>query len=156
VVDPQKPCVRCGAVNRDTRGRCRPCQQKYQQSKEARNAKKVYDRRYRKSEKGREAIKAYDRGYRQSEKGREAKKAYDRKYCYNLTKPCKKCGVVDRYKNGKCKACSTIYQKLHQRSAQYREWQNKHKKLNFQFRLQNQQKVIEQCQQQLTQQNEIS
>jgi len=153
-----KLCVKCGEVDRDIQGRCRPClrksQQKYRESKKGREKRNARIRQYHQSEKGREARQARQRRYNQSKKGREARKAIYRNYCPDLTKPCKNCGVVDRYKNGKCRACAAIYRKTYQRSAQYRESQNKNKKLNFEFSLQNQQKVIKQCQQKSTQPNE--
>jgi len=156
--NPTKPCGKCGEVDRDTQRRCRPClrksKEKYRQSKKGRETRNARIRQYHQSEKGREAIKARQRRYSQSKKGREARKAIYQNYCPDLTRPCKNCGVVDRYQNGKCRACAAIYRKTYQRSAQYRESQNKRNKLNFEFSLKNQQKVIKQCQQKLTQPNE--
>ena len=181
MVDLTKPCRKCGAVDRDPRGRCKPCQskrqKKYRESEKNREKASAWQREYRKSGKGREVRKAADRRYKQSEKGREATKAANRRYCLDLTKPCRKCGAVDRYKCGVCKACTLNYQKTYRHSEECREskrkymikyfasaenrerkrvGKSKHKKLNFEFSLQNQQKAIEQCQQKLTQPNEIS
>ena len=160
MVDLTKPCGKCGVVDRNARGNCKPClrksKQKYRESKKGRETRNTRIRQYHQSEKGREARKERERRYNQSKKGREARKSIYRNYCPDLTRPCKNCGVVDRYKNGKCRACAAIYRKTYQRSAQYRESQNKHKKRNFEFSLQNQQKVIEQCQRKLTQPNETN
>jgi len=158
VVDLTKPCVKCGEVDRNAQGRCRPCQRKYEtkyrKSKEGREKLNTRQRRRRQSEKVREAKKASDRRYRQSEKVREAKKASDRKRFLDLTTPCKECGVVGRYQNGKCKACVAIHQKTNQSLARRHKARSKYKKLNFQFNLQNQQKAIEQRQQISTQPND--
>jgi len=183
VVDLTKPCKTCGAVDRYSNGRCKLCQ-------------KTAAAKYIQSGKGRER----KRKYRQSDKVRENR---------NLTKPCGKCGNVDRYSNGRCRPChrksaSKVRQSDEARAkareyhrhycpsdesrAKRREYQRhyfqsdhgrakqrehqrkqrqtaigrqrhyaakaKYKKTLFEFSLQNQKKVIEQCQQNLTQPNE--
>ena len=89
----------------------------------------------------------------------------------DLTKPCVKCGEVDRYSDGKCRACKKTSAAKHRQSnecrAKQREYkrkynqtaigrqryfaaQVKHKKALFEFSLQNQQKKLTQCQQDKT------
>jgi hypothetical protein len=185
VVDLTKPCVKCGAVDRYSNGRCKPCQKKAAA-------------KYHQSDEGR----AKKQEYRQSDKLRENR---------NLTRPCGKCGNVDRHSNGRCKPCqkkaSAKYRQSDEGRAKTRECQRhwrpsdesrakrreynrhyfqsdevrakqreharkqrqtaigrqrlyaakaKYKKTRFEFSLQNQQKVIEQCQQKSAQPNEIS
>jgi hypothetical protein len=99
----------------------------------------------------------------------------------DLTRPCGKCGAVNRYPSGRCKPCkikakkiylqsdegrakTNAYNRNYYKSAEalakiiaYRQTaigrqrylasQAKYKKTLFEFSLQNQQKVIEQCQQ---------
>jgi uncharacterized OB-fold protein len=185
VVDLTRPCGKCGNVDRYSNGRCKSCH-------------KTSLAKYRQSDKGRAKIRAC----RQSDKVRQNR---------NLTKPCGKCGEIDRYSNGRCKPCQKKslakynqsdegrakrrdynrhwrqpdesrakareyqrhYRQLDEVRAKQREHkrkqrqtaigrqrylaaQAKHKKTLFEFSLQNQQKVIEQCQQKLTQPNETN
>ena len=100
MVDLQKPCVKCGAVDRNIRGQCKPCQKtsqkKYRESNENCEKTKSYQRRYRMSEEGREKRRNYERS--EKCKAMRAANVY-------IKKPCKKCGTSDRYKTGICKAC---------------------------------------------------
>jgi len=142
VVDLTKPCVKCGNVDRYSNGDCKPC-------------KKASVAKYGQSDEGR----AKRREYCESDKVRENR---------NLTNPCGKCGEIDRYSNGRCKPCQkkslAKYRQSDQVRAKQREYKRKqaqtaigrqsqlaanakYKKTLFEFSLQNQQKVIEQCQQ---------
>ena len=177
MVDPQKPCVKCGAVDRNNSGKCKPCQ-------------KTYQKKYRESNENCEKAKSYQRRYRMSEEGREKRRNYERsekckamraanvdikkpckkcgtadrykagtcKACQkarklrlvDLTTPCSSCGATERYKGGACKVCQTTRQRKYAQSNAYLETRRKQnyraKRLQFQFSLQTQQKVIEQCQ----------
>ena len=181
MVDLQKPCVKCGAVDRNKFGKCRPCQ-------------KAWQKKHRESNEHREKAKSYQRRYRMSEEGREKRRNYERsEKCkamraanVDIKKPCKKCGTADRYRGGTCKVCQKtrrsrvvdlttpcvncgttgrykcgackVCQKTRQRKyaqnnayLEARRKQNyRANRLKFEFSLQNQQKVIEQCQPKLT------
>ena len=171
MVDLTKPCVNCGLVDRSSDGKCKPCQKKYQkkyrESEENREKSKAYSRKYRKSENGIKSLRKYE----QSKKGRESRRAAKLRYNQDTTRPCTKCGGVSRYKGGNCKDCSARYQQAYRQTAKGRESKRKymlkyfavaenrerkkanirkHRKRQFEFSLQNQQKAIEQCQQKST------
>jgi hypothetical protein len=169
--------VKCGAVDRYSNGKCKPCH-------------RTSAAKYRQSDKGRAKI----REYYQSDEVRANRK---------LTKLCVKCGEIDRYSSGVCKPCQKKgaakyrqsdkgrakereYRQSDEVSAKKREYRQsdecrakereyqrkksqtaigrqrryaanaKYKKTLFEFSLQNQQKVIKQCQQKSTQSNETN
>jgi hypothetical protein len=149
VVDLTKPCVKCGAVNRNKSGNCKPCQKqraaKYRQSDKGRAQIRAYlqsdegrakEQKYRQSDKRR----AKQRAYRQSDEVRAKKRAY---------RQSDEVRAKELEQRRKRRESATGYQKIYTASLKY-------KKKLFEFSLQNQQKVIEQCQQKLTQPNEIS
>ena len=74
-----KPCVKCGACDRDKRGNCKPCQS-------------ISNKLWRMANK---------------EKDKERKKSWFVKN-NGKGKHCDKCGTTDRYKNGACKHCASI------------------------------------------------
>jgi len=136
VADLTKPCVKCGAVDRHSNGKCKPCQRKS-------------SAKYHHSDKGRARIRAYlqsdevrkkRREHRQSDEGR----AKEREYRQSDE-------VREKRRERQRKQRQTAIGRQSQYAAKA-----KCKKTRFEFSLQNQQKVIEQCQQKLTQPNEIS
>ena len=144
MVDPTKPCVKCKAVNRSKRGDCKNCEKNtkatYFQSDHGRAKIKAYQRKYRQSDEGR----AKEREYRQSDQVRARIRDYQRHWC-------KSDEVRAKQRDNKRKRAQTAIGRQSQYAAKA-----KYKKTLFEFSLQNQQKVIEQCQQKLTQPNEIS
>ena len=130
MVDLTKPCVKCEVVDRSKRGDCKNCRKKsaakYRVSDHGRAKREAYQRKYRQSEEALAKERARERKYRQSEKGRAKRRDRRLNDFKDVTKRQKTYAVELR-----------------------------RKKLNFEFSLQKQQKVIEQCQQKLTQPNEI-
>jgi hypothetical protein len=141
VVDLTKPCVKCGVVDRYSSGNCRPCQKtlaaKYRQSDEGR----AKARAYRQSDEYRAKAQAY----RQSDEYRAKARAYSQSDQGIAT--IRKYSQSDK---GRAKA------RAYSQSVEGRASKVKHKKTLFEFSLQNQQKVIKQCQQNLTQPNETN
>ena len=121
MVDPQKPCVTCEAVDRNNSGQCRPCRKKMKQT-------------YRQSEENLAKNRDYNRKYRQTENGRAKAKACNRKYCQSAEGRAKKAALHRKYRHA---------EGFRERLIAAKE---KSKKRNFEFSLQTQQKAIEQCQ----------
>ena len=121
MVDLQKPCVKCGAVDRNKFGQCSPCRKRMRQT-------------YSESAEGRAKINATRRKYSHLGKVREKQKARLRKFRESAEG------------RAKIKACDL----RRRESAEGRERliaaKEKFKKRQFEFSLQTQQKVIEQCQ----------
>ena len=117
MVDLQKPCVKCGVVDRNNSGQCRPCGKKMRQT-------------YRQSDENLTKIKDYNRKYRQTENGRAKAKAYNRKYCQSAEGRAKKAALHRKYRH----------------TEGYRERliaaKEKYKKRNFEFSLQTQQNAL--------------
>ncbi len=129
MVDLTRPCVKCGAVDRDAQGRCRRCQKKSQAT------------------------------YRQSKKGCEKRNLtkpcvkcgeVDR-YSNGNCKPCHKTALAKYNHSDKGRAKQREYHRKHAQTAigrqRYYAAKVKYKKTLFEFSLQIQQKVIKQCQQ---------
>ncbi len=144
MVDLTKPCVKCGAVDRYRSGNCKPCQKqslaKYRQSDEFRAKRKAYLQ----SDEVRARIRAYNqsdenrakqRAYRQSDEVRARIRDYQRHWCQSDEVRAK-----HRERQRKQRQTAIGRQRLYAAKAKY-------KKRLFEFSLQNQQKVIEQCQQ---------
>jgi hypothetical protein len=149
-------------VERYSNGKCKPCQKKsaakylqsdkgrakqqeYRQSDEVRAKQREYlqsdefrakQRKYRQSDKGR----AKQRKYRQSDKGRATIRQY---------RQSDEVRAKHRELQRKRRQSATGSQEIYAAKV-------KRKKLNFEFSLQNQIKELTQCQQKLTQQNEMN
>jgi hypothetical protein len=118
-------------VDRYSNGRCKSCH-------------KTSLAKYRQSDKGRAKIRDYNRHWRQPDESRAKAREYQRHY-----RQLDEVRAKQREHKRKQRESATGRQR-------YLEIQAKYKKTLFEFSLQNQQKVIEQCQQKLTQPNEIS
>ena len=142
MVDLQKPCVKCGAVDRYKNGECRACDR----NRKRKRAMVVLTK---------PCVKcgAVDR-YKYGDCRACDRKRIRKRIVVDLTKPCVKCGEVGRFSNGNCKACDRNRRTNYRKTNAYREIRKKQdykaKKLKFEFSLQTQQKAIEQCQQKLT------
>lgn len=140
MVDLQKPCVKCGVVDRYKNGNCRACSRNRKPSMEClqkpcvkcnavgrgkhgecKTCKKIRMSKYRQSAEGREKLRALGRKYREAAGYKEKKRDIDRNR--NRTEAGREYTRVAKIK---------------------------FRKLQFEFSLQNQQKVIEQCQQKST------
>ena len=140
MVDPQKPYIKCGAVDRYKNGNCRACSRNRKpsmgrlqkpcvkcnavergKSGECKVCKRIWVSKYRQSAEVREKLLALCRKYREAAGYKEKKRDIDRRY--NRTEAGRECNRVARLKL---------------------------RKREFEFSLQTQQKVIEQCQQKLT------
>jgi len=138
VVDLTKPCVKCGQVDRYSNGICKPCKKtsvtKYSQSDQGRAKRREYSQSDKRRAKTRE--------YRQSDENRAKHREYQRQWCQSNE-------VRAKIRERKRKKLQTAIGRQRHYAAQA-----KYKKKLFEFSLQNQQKVIKQCQQNLTQPNE--
>ena len=137
MVDLQKPCIKCGAVDRYKSGNCRACDIRRKQIR--------FDCKSTCGKCG--AVDRYKCGSCKQCDRRRIRKHYT---MVDLTKPCVKCGAVGRFSNGNCKACDRNrkreLRKVHGYLENKKKQVYKAKKRNFEFSLQTQQKVIEQCQ----------
>ena len=135
MVDLTKPCVKCGAVDRYKTGECKRCNS---------NRKRIWACLKKPCGKC-GAVDRYENGVCKA-CSRKRKRSYP-----DQTTPCVKCRGVDRYPSGNCKECDRNRRRNYMKTKSYLQNKKmqyyKAKKLNFEFSLQNQQKVIEQCQQ---------
>lgn len=80
MVDPQKPCVKCEAVEWNAIGQCKNCRRAinktYRQSSEVLAKKRASQRKYRNSPEGVARIKAYMKKYYQSANRREKRRVW--------------------------------------------------------------------------------
>ena len=134
MADPQKPCVKCGAVERYKCGDCRAC-----------NIRRKHIRFDRKSPCVKcGTVDRYKCGdCRVCDRNRIRIR---KRIAGDLTKPCVKCGAVGRFSNGNCKACDTNRKRelrkvhgYHQRKLT-ETW--KARRLKFEFSLQTQQNAL--------------
>ena len=141
MVDLMKPCVKCGAVDRYKCGNCKKCVQN-------RNIKRGL------LNKPCGKCGAMDRDKHGSCKPCDKGRIQKHYTMVNPLKPCVKCGAVDRYKCGDCRACDRNRKRKLSEVHGYHERNlkrlHKTRRLQFEFSLQTQQKVIEQCQQKST------
>jgi len=153
VVDLTKPCVKCGEVNRYSNGNCKPCQKKWAAKYRQSDTGRAKIRKYYQSDEGRAKIRKYrqsdeyrakEREYRQLNQVRAKHRKYrqldqvrakHRKYRQSDEGRAK----LQEYRR-KCAQTAIGRQRFYAAQVKY-------KKMLFQFSLQNQQKVIEQCQQ---------
>ena len=180
MVDPQKPCVKCGSTNRFPCGTCIDC-------RKARKAKAIASKlpctkcgatdRYTTGD-CRPCTRIYQSAPAINKKPCNTCGETDRfpsGQCKNCQKrrramlatnktPCKKCGSIRRWKiSGMCSVCGTEKEEKRRLSEAFIQWRKSHEasderrkqivkakqksaRLEFEFSLQTQQKVIEQCQ----------
>lgn len=180
MVDPQKPCVKCGSINRFPCGTCIDC-------RKARKAKAIANKtpctkcgatdRYttgdcRPCSRAYRSVPAINKkpcntcGETDRFPSGQCKKCQKRRRAMLATNktPCKNCGSIRRWKiSGMCSVCGTEKAEKHRTSEAFIQWQKaymasdkrrkknvkanqKSARLKFEFSLQTQQKVIEQCQ----------
>ena len=132
MADPQKPCVKCGAVERYKCGDCRACK---------RNRIRIRKRIAGDLTKPCVKCGAVDRY-----KCGDCRACKRMRSPIDLTKPCVKCGAVDRYKCGDCRACeqnrTRELRKVHGYHESRLKQLHKHRRLKFEFSLQTQQNAL--------------
>ena len=166
MVDLQKPCVKCGAVDRTARGQCRPCAKLILKTwrlnlREPRKHNPPTAERMKKpcikcgqvDRNINGECKPCSRSRSQQYLSRRIRKPVE------IQKPCKKCGSMEKGKYGRCLPCFQerlrtpehkanlkVYYSRRRQSNGYRERElaseYKKRRLQFEFSLQNQQKAL--------------